>query len=156
VDEVTLSLAPMSEAWAREVAAWRYEAPYDRYDGEEGGVAGLLDGNHVAVLDDGEFVGYVGTGPECRVPGGPDAGGCTDVGIGIRPDRLSERLGTRIGELAMQMLATGGHDALRVSVLSSNERSLRLALRLGFHETGMFTSTVDGSTFTVLERELLA
>ncbi len=152
---MTLSLGPMSERWAREIAAWRYEPPFDRCDGTEEGVAGLLDANHVAILEDGELVGYFGTGPECRVPGGPAGDEATDVGIGIRPDRTSERLGARAGELAIQALALGGHTALRASVLSSNERSLRLALRLGFHAAGSFSSSVDGAEFTVLELELL-
>ena len=153
----SLSLAPMTEPLAREITTWRYAAPYERYDGRDGDVVGLLDGNHVAILEDGSLVGYFGTGPECGVPGGPPAGGdATDVGIGIRPDRTGQRLGSRAGELALQALAVGGHARLRVSVLSTNERSLRLAVRLGFHETGTFESTVDGATFTVLERELLA
>jgi RimJ/RimL family protein N-acetyltransferase len=68
---------------------------------------------------------------------------------------LSERLGTRAGELVLETLQLAGHTALRASVLATNERSIRLAVRLGFHETSSFVASRDGSRFVVLERELL-
>jgi RimJ/RimL family protein N-acetyltransferase len=127
------------------------------YNPNEGTVASLLDGNHLAILDDGELVGFIGLGVESRVPGGPVArDDVTDVGVGIRPDLLSERLGTRGGELVLETLHMAGHTALRASVLASNERSIKLAMRLGFRETGAFLSSRDGERFVVLERELLA
>jgi RimJ/RimL family protein N-acetyltransferase len=154
---VTLSLAPMTSAWASQVAGWRYEPPLDVYNPNEDTVASMLDGNHLAILADGELVGFVGLGAESRVPGGPPPlDDVTDVGVGIRPDMLSERLGTRAGELVLETLQMAGHPALRASVLASNERSIRLAVRLGFHETGSFLGSRDGERFVVLERELLA
>jgi RimJ/RimL family protein N-acetyltransferase len=152
---VTISVAAMTPEWADDVALWRYEAPFEVYNGDDASPLALLDGNHLAILDDGAFVGYVGIGPECRVPGGPDDDGAVDIGIGIRPDRLSERLGTRAGELLLETMRVGGVRRLRVSVLSSNERSIRLALRLGFLQASTFEDARDGRTFVVLERELL-
>lgn len=154
---MTLSLAPMTAAWAAEVAEWRYEAPLDVYNPNADTVASLLDGNHLAILDGGGLVGYVSLGIEARVPGGPPSrDDVTDVGVGIRPDHLSERLGTRAGELVLETLGIAGHTTLRASVLASNDRSIRLAVRLGFHETGTFLASRDGEQFVVLERELLA
>ena len=109
---VTLSLAPMTSAWASQVAGWRYEPPLDVYNPNEDTVASMLDGNHLAILADGELV--------------------------------------------LETLQMAGHPALRASVLASNERSIRLAVRLGFHETGSFLGSRDGERFVVLERELLA
>lgn len=152
---MTLEVAAMTAAWAQEVAGWRYEPPFDVYDGDERSEAALMDGNHLAILDAGEFVGYVGFGPECRVPGGPDDDGAVDIGIGIRPDRLSDRLGTRAGDLILETMRVGGVRRLRVSVLASNERSIRLALRLGFLQSSTFLDARDGRQFVVLERELL-
>ena len=147
----------MCAAWASEVAEWCYEPPFDVYNPNEGTVASLLDGNHLAILDGGGLVGFVGLGGEARVPGGPPPrDDVTDVGVGIRPDLLSERLGTRAGELVLETLQMAGHTALRASVLASNERTIRLAVRLGFHETDSFLSSADGARFVVLERELLA
>jgi ribosomal-protein-alanine N-acetyltransferase len=153
---VTLSLAPMTATWASSVAEWRYLPPLDAYNPSEDAVASMLDGNHLAILDGGELVGFVCLGIESRVPGGPPPGDdVTDVGVGIAPDRLGERLGTRAGALVLETLQMAGHTMLRASVLASNERSIRLAMRLGFHETGSFVASRDGSDFVVLERELL-
>lgn len=151
---MTLSLAPMTRAFADEVAAWRYEPPYDCYDGNEGAAESLLDGQHVAILEDGRFVGFVGVGTEARVPGGPpDEDAVTDVGIGLDPRRLSEGLGTQAGALVLETLRLAGHARLRVSVLASNDRSKRLVERLGFTRTGGFCD-LEGRRFVVLERDL--
>jgi len=150
-----LSLAPMAREWAEMVAGWRYEPPFDVYDGRPEVVASLLDGNHLGVLEDGELVGFVAVGEECRVPGGPTDDTATDLGIGIRPDRRGEGLGTRACSLLFEALALAGHVRLRVSVLASNDWSLALALRLGFRERGEFLDERDGRRFLVLERELL-
>jgi peptide/nickel transport system substrate-binding protein len=112
----------MTRAWADEVGAWRYEPPFDVYNGDDGSV--LLDGNHLAILDDGVFVGCVATGLGARVRGGPvDDGDVLDVGIGLAPDVLGHGLGTRAASLAIEALRVAGHRALRASILASNERS---------------------------------
>jgi [ribosomal protein S18]-alanine N-acetyltransferase len=147
----------MTAEAASQIAAWHYVAPYDVYDVSADGPTVLLDGDHVAVLDDDEVVGFVCFGAAARVPGGPTGGdGVVDVGIGIRPDVLSDRLGTRAGELALETLRMAGHGRLRASVMEWNERSIRLALRLGFTATTSFADERDGRRFTVLERELLS
>ncbi len=151
---MTLSLAPMTTAFAEEVATWRYDPPYDVYDGDERAVVTMCDGNHLAILDDGRFVGYVEVGDEARVPGGPPgADGVTDVGMGLHPRCLSAGLGKRAGSLAIEALRLAGHVALRASVLATNERSVRLAETLGFTRTGDFCDP-QGRAFVVLEREL--
>jgi len=154
---MTLSLSPMTADWSAQIAGWRYPPPLDVYNSSGDTATAMLDGNHLAILDDGELVGFVSLGAESRVPGGPPPHDeVTDVGVGIKPDLLSERVGTRAGELVLEMLQMAGHTALRASVLATNERSLRLAVRLGFHQTGSFHSSRDGERFIVLERELLA
>jgi ribosomal-protein-alanine N-acetyltransferase len=150
---VTLSLAPMTKEWADEVAAWRYEPPFDLYNGEESGVLGLLDGNHLAILEDHRFIGFVATGPEARVRGGPSASpGVTDVGFGMAPDKVSRGLGTRAAALAFETLRLAGHGALRASILASNERSRRFAAGLGFTESSDFEDE-SGRTFVVVVRD---
>lgn len=149
---MTLSLAPMTRSFAEAVAAWHYDAPYDLYDGDARTVEALMDGNHLAVVEDGGIVGFVGVGLEARVPGGPTDLDATDVGIGIAPDRVSEGLGARAGALAIEALALAGCTRLRVSILERNERSRRLASSLGFVETGSFTSAA-GDDFVIAVRE---
>jgi [ribosomal protein S18]-alanine N-acetyltransferase len=151
---VTLSLAPMTRQWANEVAAWRYEPPFDLYDGDEAAITALLDGNHLAILDDGTFIGYVETGQEARVRGGPtEELDVTDVGFGVAPEMVSQGFGTRAGALALEALQMAGHRALRASILASNERSRRFAAGLGFGETGTFVDEL-GRPFVVVVRVL--
>jgi hypothetical protein len=64
---MTLSLAPMTVDWATQIAAWRYEAPLDVYNSSLDGVAAMLDGSHLAILDNGVLVGFVSLGVESRV-----------------------------------------------------------------------------------------
>lgn len=147
----------MTADWARQIADWRYAPPLDVYNPSEESVGSMLDGCHLAVIDDAELVGFVSLGTESRVPGGPEArDDITDLGVGIRPDLLGKRIGTRTGELVLATLQIAGHTALRVSVLATNERSIRLAMRLGFCATGSFLASRDGASFVVLERELLS
>jgi len=153
---VTLSLAEMTRAHAEGVASWRYEAPYDVYDPSEGAVEEYLAGGYLAVLDDGEVVGFVCLGDAARVPGGPPPDDAvTDVGIGVAPGRLSGRVGTTAGELALETLRMSGLLRLRASVAEWNDRSVRLCLRLGFVPVGTFVHPRDAGTFVVLECELL-
>ncbi len=152
---MTLSLAPMSKQWAEQVAAWHYEPPFDVYDGDELAPTALLDGNHLAILEDGEFVGYVATGQEARVRGGPpEEPGITDVGIGLAPDRVGERRGTKAGELAIEALRIAGHATLRACILESNVRSRRLASGLGFVAGDRFDDHDAARSFVVYVRTL--
>lgn len=152
---VALRLAPMTAALAAEVALWRYASPDDVHDGTPGTPMALLDGNHVAIMAGDEFVGFVGIGGEARVRGGPhDDGDVTDVAIGIRPDRLGEGIGTRAGLLAIETLRFDGHRRLRVCILDDNDRSVALALRLGFHEAGSFERESDATRFRQFELEV--
>jgi RimJ/RimL family protein N-acetyltransferase len=151
---VTLSLAAMTPQWSDEVATWRYDAPFEVYNGTDSSPAALLDGNHLAILDDGRFIGYVATGLEARVRGGPpDVDGVTDVGIGLAPDVVSRGLGARAATLALEALRVAGHRTLRASILASNERSTRLASGLGFVESGHFEDD-EARRFSIYEIDL--
>jgi L-amino acid N-acyltransferase YncA len=149
---VTITLAPMSAEWAASVAKWRYPPPFDVYDGEPGAATVLMDGNHVAILEHGDFVGYACVGTEALVRGGPPAeAGILDVGMGLHPDRVSAGLGARAAALVVETLAYAGHDVLRASVLAANDRSSRLVRGLGFVEVGQFDDDA-GRRFAVFVR----
>jgi L-amino acid N-acyltransferase YncA len=142
----------MAPEWAASVAQWRYPPPFDVNDGDPSAASVLVDGNHVAILLDGAFVGYACVGQEALVRGGPPLEpGITDVGMGLHPDRVSAGLGSRAGELVIETLAFVGHDELRASILAANERSCRLVRRLGFVEVGQFDDDA-GRRFFVFRR----
>lgn len=70
------SFEQMNDEQAQEIAAWRYEPPYDFYDmpGDPEDLKKLLDPerrrNYYAAVSDGELTGVFCFGSEAQVPGG--------------------------------------------------------------------------------------
>lgn len=71
------SFEQMNDEQAQEIAAWRYEPPYDFYDmpGDPEDLKKLLDPErrrnyYAAVSDGGELTGVFCFGSEAQVPGG--------------------------------------------------------------------------------------
>jgi ribosomal-protein-alanine N-acetyltransferase len=132
-----IQLRPLAEAEAHAVARWRYEPPYDFYDGSDAEVPVMLDSaNHYrAVHVDNDFVGYVCVGPDAMVSGQEAAAGVDDIGWGFRPDLTgrglaSVWLGTAL-ELLDDLLAA---PTQRVVIAAWNQRSLTVARHLGFDD----------------------
>lgn len=125
---------------------WRYPEPYATYD-----AAGALgrDRGFFAVEDEGgDLVGYGCAGAEARVPGVEEEAGTVDVGYGMRPDLIGRGLGREfVGAVLAHV--TAGHPSarLRMSILTWNERSRRVAQAHGFHVAGR------AGEFDVLVRE---
>lgn len=142
-----LVIVPFTEAHAEDVAGWRYPGPWRLYDSRpEDGLLEASDG-YLAVVGHpgGELVGFLCLGEEARVPGLAEEPGVLDVGVGMRPDLVGQGHGARFGEAVLGHLGTRHPGRLRAVVQSWNERSLRLARRLGFAETGRHTCEQDGS-----------
>jgi ribosomal-protein-alanine N-acetyltransferase len=143
---------PMNEEDAREIAAWRYEAPYDFYDmvNDPGDLAELLDPrrrqDYYATLSGDELAGFFCFGTEARVPGGHyTEGGAVDVGLGLRPDLTGKGLGLGFLlaglEFARRRFAP---DSFRLSVAAFNERAIRVYERAGFRRVKVFTQSTNG------------
>ena len=123
------------DAMFRERDAWRYDPPYDFYDGD-----GLPVKNpefFFAVRDDeGALIGFYLFGPV-----DDDA---LFYGFGLRPDLTGRGLGEQF-VLAGLEFARPIHGQRRVvlNVAAFNERAIRLYRRLGFTETGRHVQTFD-------------
>ena len=99
----------MNEEDTREIAAWRYEAPYDFYDmtNDPEGLAKLLGPperrrGYYAVLSGGELVGFC-YGLGGQLPGFDYPGdGCIDIGLGLRPDLTGKGLGLKFIRAGLQ------------------------------------------------------
>ena len=156
---------PMNEEDAREIAGWRYEAPYDFYEmtNDPDDLAGLLDSerrqDYYAILsEDGEdLVGFFCFGVEAQVPGGDYADdGAVDVGLGLRPDLTGRGLGLESFlaglEFARRRLAP---ESFRLSVATFNERAIRVYERAGFWRAGVFKRQSNGEErpFLLMTRE---
>jgi ribosomal-protein-alanine N-acetyltransferase len=143
-----MEVRPLTEAAGRSIATWRYPDRYATYD--VGEVVTAADG-FWAVQHDSELIGYCCFGAEARVPGVEEEVGTLDVGYGMRPDLVGQRHGPAFAEA---ILAFGvdefAPERLRLLILSWNERSRKVAARLGFAQDGVVES-VEGD-FLIMRR----
>ena len=127
------------------VVAWAYDPPFDFYhlSGEEAVSMLRTRDEHgygyYPVRVEGEVVGFLCFGPEARVRGQAEEPGICDIGAGLRPDRVSQGLASRLMPAAIAF-GTGKFDAaqFRAAVAAFNERSLRLCASAGFRRVGEF------------------
>jgi [ribosomal protein S18]-alanine N-acetyltransferase len=153
---VRLSMRPLQPQDAEALASWRYQGPWSAYDSQPGDEAISAQAGFHAVVDDaGSLVGFVCIGQEARVLGLAAEDGITDIGVGMRPDLVGRGLGSAFGAVVLDHVhELCGDGPLRVVVQSWNERSLRLARRLGFRETGTHRCEQGGQevSYTILLR----
>ena len=151
-----LRVRPLGRRDAEAIAAWRYQEPWSVYNPRLGDEPlSSAAGYHAVVDGEGTLVGFVCIGQEARVPGLPAADGITDIGVGMHPDLVGQGLGRAFGAAAVDHVRhVCGDGPLRVVVQSWNQRSLRLARRLGFREAGSHECAQDGRevSYTVLIR----
>lgn len=150
-------IRPLRPGEAARVAAWVYEPPYDIYDGDPEHPDDFTAGSDgygyygVATAGDDEVIGFCCFGAEARVRGQESQNGTLDVGGGVRPDLVSQRLATQVFPLILEF----GHERFaperfRTAVASFNERSLRLCVAVGFREVRRFEG--PGREFVELVR----
>ena len=155
------SFEPIKDEQAQEIAAWRYETPYDFYDvaSDPEDLEELLAPErrrnyYAAVSDGGELAGFFCFGSEAQVPGGDYADdGTIDIGLGLRPDLVGKRLGLGFVlaglEFAEERFAPSG---FRLTVATFNERAIRVYERAGFRRKETFDSN-KGDSFLITVRK---
>jgi RimJ/RimL family protein N-acetyltransferase len=144
---VDFSFAPMTEADARTITAWRYPQPYDVYNmGDDTGE--LLDRRspHYTVRDaTGELVGFFAFGTAAEIEGVAEpalygADRTLSVGLGLQPDLTGQGRGLGLAfvlaglDFARRMFAP---EAFRLFVLAFNERAMRVYEQAGFERVGL-------------------
>ena len=131
---MNLRIAPASEATIAEITRWRYEPPYDVYDGD--GVPPLNPERFFEARDDaGRLVGFYYFEPR------------TDAlfyGLGLRPDLTGRGLGLDFICTGLDF-AKGHYGPLRVvlDVAAFNERAITVYERAGFRATGRTVKSFD-------------
>lgn len=141
--------APITEAQAREIVAWRYPGQYAVYNTDEADIEAdvqvLLDPRYAyyAVTDGAGFlVGFCCYGIDAQVPGG-DYGDADalDVGLGLRPDLAGQGRGVSFLEAILDF-ARRHLDAthFRATIAVFNLRSRRVFEKAGFVEAQQFAS----------------
>jgi [ribosomal protein S18]-alanine N-acetyltransferase len=148
-------IVPMTEAFAADIATWRYPAPYDCYDMTDVDRGFLVDpeSGFFALTDNDALIGYRSFGVDGQVPGGSYDSSALDTGGGLRPELTGQGLGRRAISTGLEF----GRErfspaAFRVTVASFNARALRVVEALGFSATDRFEATTDGSSYVILVR----
>jgi RimJ/RimL family protein N-acetyltransferase len=129
-----VKIEPMTAADLAELATWRYEPPYDFYDGDQ--EEPLNPERFFAARDDGgELIGFYYYEP---------VGAALDYGLGLRPDLTGQALGLdffRSGlEFARERYRPG---LIRLHVAAFNERAIKVYERAGFREVGRHVRTFE-------------
>ena len=148
-----LSIAQMTQEDAEEIVGWRYEPPYDFYDGDsdEEDLAALLsaerrEGYAFSAKDaDGHVVGFFSFGRDARV---------VVVGLGLRPELTGLGLGTEFVERGLEFARGRFAPTLfRLSVAAFNERAIVVYERAGFVRTREFAHRTNGGVHPFVEME---
>jgi len=143
----------MTQEEAEEIAAWRYDPPYDFYDwpADEDDLAEQLDpigrgdryySAHNAAR---ELIGFF----ELR-----NTGDVLVVGLGLRPDLTGHRRGQSFLETGL-VFARGQFAPRRfkLSVAEFNSRAIKVYERAGFAKTRSFMHETNGGLHSFIEME---
>ena len=138
----------LTEADGRAIASWRYPGRDATYDVGE---IVTSDQGHWAVVRHDQLVGYCCFGLEARVPGVDEQAGTLDVGYGLRPDLVGQGLGPSfVSEILRFGIDQFAPTRLRLLILTWNERSRKVAEKVGFRKEGIIAS--DEGEFFVMGR----
>lgn len=130
---MTVSIRPADEALFREIAGWRYPAPYDFYDGD---AEPVVDPERFYGAHDeaGTVVGFFYFHEQY--------GGVLELGLGLRPDLTGAGRGLgflRAGlEFARERFRPAG---IVLNVAEFNRRAIAVYERAGFRRTGSHVRT---------------
>jgi ribosomal-protein-alanine N-acetyltransferase len=157
---VTLTIAdrPLTADEVAAIGGWRYEPPFDFYDGSNDGNEVLLEQDeeghgYFPIEDHDAFVGYVCFGPEGRVAGQGDDPTVCDLGIGLDPAKVGKGVGSSLVSAIVEFgTRKFGDQRYRAAVAAFNTRSLRLCSSAGFVEHRRFPGP-RGQEFVELIRE---
>jgi ribosomal-protein-alanine N-acetyltransferase len=134
------------------VAHWRYSGRWSVYDWRDGNhvtgadVTEAADYRAIVAADDGTLVGFYCVGGEARVPGVESDDDVVDLGVGMAPVFVGNGRGHAFLQAVLDDLGRGQPaKPVRAFIQSWNVRSLSLARRLGFVETGTHRCVQDAT-----------
>ena len=150
------SISPISDAAARQIVGWRYEALYDIYDldGSDETIQYVLDpqNNFYTLFDEhNDLIGFCSFGQDGQVPGGDYGVDALDIGMGIRPDLTGQGQGHILVATAIEFAKEQFHPKmLRITIASFNQRAQRVWEKNGFSPVQSFVSPATGREFVIL------
>jgi RimJ/RimL family protein N-acetyltransferase len=126
-DAMTFRIEPLADGTLEELATWRYEPPYDFYNGDEDPPKNP-ERFFEARDDDGRLVGFLYF---------DERGDLLEYGLGLHPDLTGHGLGLELFLAGLEF----GRDRFRprqivLNVAEFNERAIRVYERASFRATG--------------------
>ena len=121
------TIRPASQETFAEMESWRYEPPYDFYDGD---VDPVLNPErfYEALDEEGLLVGNYYF---------EEKGDALEIGLGMRPDLTGRGLGLEFFRAGLDFAREQFRpESIILNVASFNERAIKVYERAGFRETG--------------------
>jgi RimJ/RimL family protein N-acetyltransferase len=152
---------PVDEKSARAFLKWTYEPPYEIYNYPpeqfDKDLAYTLDpvNNIHCMFREGELIGYCSFGQDAQVPEGDYSEEALDIGLMIKPALSGRGLGTKhVKDVIRHAISQYKSGKLRVTILGTNQRAMKVWEKNGFQKTQSFKSRKDGSEFFIYTREV--
>jgi RimJ/RimL family protein N-acetyltransferase len=124
---MNLTIRPATPETFAERGAWRYDPPYDFYDGDQDPVLNperFFD----AFDEDGTLIGFYYF---------EEKDDAVEIGLGLRPDLTGRGLGGEFFRLGLDFAREHyGAETIILNVAASNVRAIKVYERAGFVETG--------------------
>ena len=103
---------------------------------------------------DDELIGYCSFGRDARVPGGDYSEEAIDIGLMIRPELTGQGLGTGfVVNIIQHAIETYKPGKLRVTILESNKRAMRVWEKNGFQRIQSFQRESDNLGFVIFIKD---
>jgi [ribosomal protein S18]-alanine N-acetyltransferase len=160
---MSLIFRSIDEASARVFLAWRYEPPYDIYNGNPEGIELELpffmdprNGYFCIFEENDELVAFCCFGQDAQVPGGDYSTPALDLGLGVRPDLTGQGHGLTFVEAVLDFARqTFGPANFRVTIAEFNRRAQRVWEKAGFRPVQTFQRQHDALSFVVMTQKAL-
>ena len=158
---MSFTFHPIDEASARAFLAWRYEPPYDLYNGNPEELALELpffmdpqNGYFCIFAESEALVAFCCFGRDAQVPGGDYSAPALDIGLGVRPDLTGQGRGLSFVEAVLDFARQSfAPVTFRVTIAEFNRRAQLVWEKAGFRPMQTFQRQYDDLGFVVLTRE---
>jgi ribosomal-protein-alanine N-acetyltransferase len=161
INKSEINFLPTNEASAREFLIWKYEPPYEVYnyapENFERDLAYHLDpaNNLHSIYRDNKLVGYCSYGRDAQVPGGDYSEEALDIGMMIKPELTGQGQGSNYANAVIQNgISKYQPKKLRVTILGTNLRAIRVWEKIGFQTVQSFSRESDSSSFVILTKDI--
>jgi len=156
-----IKFTPIDETSAREFLQWKYEPPYEIYnyapENFDRDLAYHLDpaNNLYSMNRDKELIGYCSFGRDAQVPGGDYSEEAMDIGMMIKPELTGQGQGANYADAVIQYgISKYQPKRLRVTILESNLRAMRVWEKNGFQKTQSFERAGGQLRFVVMTKSM--